>query len=60
MIFHAVPYSAQPSDCRCPVQVCGGIIPDPDCADHGNRENPAMEWHPADGERCRQLAHPHQ
>lgn len=56
MIQHAIPY-AQPSwACPCPVKACGGIIPDPDCPDHGARREPAMEWHEADGERCTNLA----
>ncbi|GHH30077.1 hypothetical protein [Streptomyces rubradiris] len=55
MILHRVPYVQPSPACRCPVQVCGGIIPDPDCPDHGDRKSPAMERHEADGERCREL-----
>jgi hypothetical protein len=56
VIRHAIPY-AQPSwACRCPVEECGGIIPDPDCPDHGAKKEPAMGWHEAGGERCQRLA----
>ncbi|WP_416520081.1 hypothetical protein [Streptomyces achromogenes] len=56
MIRHAIPYAQPSSACPCPAQECGGIIPDPDCPDHGDRRAPAMEWHEADGPRCRALA----
>lgn len=55
MIQHAIPYAQPSRACRCSMQACGGIIPDPDCPDHGHRKEPAMEWHEADGERCRAL-----
>ncbi|MGZ0231159.1 hypothetical protein [Streptomyces sp. CPS1] len=55
MIFHAVPYAGSTRCGRCPMQVCGGLIPDPDCPDHGVKREPAMSWHEADGERCREL-----
>ncbi|MFF5404583.1 hypothetical protein ACFY8K_16920 [Streptomyces misionensis] len=56
MTQHAIPY-AQPSwACHCSVQDCGGIIPAPDCPDHGVKQEPAMSWHEADGERCTTLA----
>ncbi|MEU4104002.1 hypothetical protein AB0F16_25985 [Streptomyces tanashiensis] len=42
---HAIPYAAASPACCCPVQACGGIIPNPDCPDHGARRNPAMGWH---------------
>ncbi|MEV5414747.1 hypothetical protein [Streptomyces albogriseolus] len=58
MIQHAIPYAAQSSACPCPVQKCGGIVPAPDCPDHGARREPAMEWHEAGGPRCRELARP--
>lgn len=45
MIRHAIPYAASSDSCCCPLQSCGGIIPDPMCLDHGARKNPAMEWH---------------
>ncbi|WP_158810552.1 hypothetical protein [Streptomyces leeuwenhoekii] len=58
MIRHAIPY-AGPARCgHCPLQVCGGILPDPDCPDHGARREPAMEWHEADGPRCQELRAP--
>ena len=55
MIQHAIPYAQPSRACRCPVQDCGGIIPDPDCVDHGAKKEPAMGWHPAGGERCTRL-----
>lgn len=58
MIRHGIPYSARSSACWCPVQECGGIIPDPDCPDHGAKKNPPMDWHEADGPRCRELRRP--
>jgi hypothetical protein len=58
MIRHAIPYGIRSAACRCPVQACGGIIPDPDCPDHGAKKSPAMEWHAAGGERCRELGRP--
>ena len=45
---HAIPYAAASPACPCPVQACGGIIPNPSCPDHGARRNPAMEWHPVE------------
>lgn len=58
MSQHAIPY-AQPSlTCQCSVQACGGLVPDPDCPDHGGKREPAMSWHEADGERCKELASP--
>lgn len=51
---HAVPYAFS-GHCACPVQVCGGTIPDPYCPDHGERREPAMGWHDAGDERCQQL-----
>ncbi|MEV8628591.1 hypothetical protein [Streptomyces sp. NPDC051079] len=44
------------STCSCAAQVCGGIITNPYCPDHGNTASPAMEWHPAHGIRCAALA----
>lgn len=55
MIRHAIPYVAPSQPCRCPAQDCGGLIPDPDCPDHGARKEPAMEWHEAGGPRCQTL-----
>lgn len=55
MTRHAIPYTDS-DPCPCPVQDCGGIIPDPDCPEHGARREPAMAWHDADSDRCRQLA----
>jgi len=55
VIRHAIPYAASSKACRCPVHVCGGIIPDPDCVDHGAKREPAMSWHEAGGERCQAL-----
>ncbi|MET8978529.1 hypothetical protein ABZX85_23215 [Streptomyces sp. NPDC004539] len=54
-IPHAMPY-ATPDDCTCTEQTCGGIIPDPECPDHGHRLNPAMGWHLAGTVLCRKLA----
>lgn len=48
MIRHAIPYTQPSPACPCPLQPCGGLIPTPDCPDHGHRRNPAMEWHPLD------------
>ncbi|MEV6332290.1 hypothetical protein [Streptomyces sp. NPDC051909] len=55
-VRHALPYTAPSSTCRCAPQACGGIIPNPYCTDHGNAVSPAMEWHPAGGIRCAELA----
>jgi hypothetical protein len=55
MTRHAIPYAATPA-CRCPVQECGGIIPDPGCPDHGARLEPPMAWHDAESKRCRELS----
>jgi hypothetical protein len=49
---HAYPYVAASADCPCSPQACGGLIPDPDCPDHGAKRNPAMEWHQADSPVC--------
>ena len=49
---HAIPYAAASASCCCPVQACGGLIPDPDCPDHGGRREPAMEWHAAGSPLC--------
>ncbi|MFD5709522.1 hypothetical protein ACFWHW_03855 [Streptomyces pharetrae] len=53
-----MPYAGAGRCGRCPLQVCGGIIPDPDCPDHGSKKELAMAWHEADSERCRDLARP--
>jgi len=52
MIRHAYPYTAPSADCSCVPQACGGLIPDPDCPDHGAKRNPAMEWHQANSPIC--------
>lgn len=52
MIRHAYPYTDPTTDCCCAHQTCGGIIPDPDCPDHGHKKNPAMEWHQAGSPVC--------
>jgi hypothetical protein len=42
---HAVPYAAPGPGCTCPpIEACGGILPDPECPEHG-RPAPAMLWH---------------
>lgn len=55
MTGHYVPYVQPSPNCPCPVQACGGIIPDPDCPDHGAKKEPAMDRHEAGGPRCREL-----
>ncbi|MTE22619.1 hypothetical protein F0L17_26695 [Streptomyces sp. TRM43335] len=43
---HAMPYAEISEACRCPTaHPCGGIVPDPDCPEHGDRRAPTMEWH---------------
>lgn len=54
-IPHAMPYTTS-ADCTCTEQTCGGVIPDPECPDHGHRINPAMGWHLAGTVPCRTLA----
>ncbi|WP_416520041.1 hypothetical protein [Streptomyces achromogenes] len=55
MDFHDIPYAATSPYCRCKLQTCGGLTINPDCPDHGNKKNPAMERHTAGNERCQQL-----
>lgn len=55
MIRHAIPYVAPGTSCCCPAKACGGIIPAPDCPEHGAKREPAMSWHEADSDRCRAL-----
>jgi hypothetical protein len=44
-VRHARPY-VEPSPGCCPtVHPCGGIVPDADCTEHGDRRAPAMAWH---------------
>ncbi|MEU2396120.1 hypothetical protein [Streptomyces sp. NPDC007369] len=35
---------------------CGGLVPVPWCAEHGDAVGPVLEWHPRGGLRCAQLA----
>ncbi|MFE2973314.1 hypothetical protein [Streptomyces sp. NPDC059258] len=45
-VQHAVPYVAVATPECCPVVYpCGGIVPDADCAEHGNQRTPVMAWH---------------
>ncbi|MFF0465732.1 hypothetical protein [Streptomyces mexicanus] len=41
LVQHAMPAAAASAACTCEtVQPCGGIVPDPDCPDHGARRAP--------------------
>ncbi|MET9957141.1 hypothetical protein ABZ135_37080 [Streptomyces sp. NPDC006339] len=58
-VRHGLPYAAPGPECVCWRHDCGGLTPATWCAEHGRAAEPAMEWHPADGVRCTQLAPEH-
>ncbi|MEV7817820.1 hypothetical protein AB0P05_45575 [Streptomyces flaveolus] len=46
LVQHAVPGTAPSPACSCQTaQPCGGLIPDPDCPEHGDQRAPHMWWH---------------
>ncbi|WP_133895336.1 hypothetical protein [Streptomyces sp. KS 21] len=56
VVRHGVPYAGSGQSCPCDRHECGGLVPVSWCAEHGDKVNPVMEWHPGGGIRCTILA----
>lgn len=56
-IPHVIPVGKRSDGCTCAPARCGALALDHGCPEHGTEQSPGMmEWHPAGGERCQELA----
>nr|WSW49864.1 hypothetical protein OG296_43395 [Streptomyces sp. NBC_01001] len=59
VVRHGVAYPDQGQACGCARHECGGVVPVSWCAEHGDKANPVMAWHPGGGLHCAALAQGH-
>ncbi|MFI5672716.1 hypothetical protein [Streptomyces sp. NPDC051704] len=56
LVRHGVAYVGPGEGCVCKRHNCGGVVPVSWCQEHGDAVGPVLEWHPAGGIRCTDLA----
>lgn len=59
VVRHGVAYAGTGEACGCARHECGGVVPVSWCAEHGDKANPVMAWHPGGGLHCAALAQGH-
>ncbi|MGZ9935884.1 hypothetical protein ACXNSR_39095 (plasmid) [Streptomyces sp. NC-S4] len=56
VVRHGIAYAGPGEACVCAWHDCGGVVPVSWCAEHGDRVEPVLEWHPGGGIRCTGLS----